>query len=525
MDDTICWSYQDRGHAFVVLVHPGAETTWVYDVATQSWHERALWDPAALVWTPHLARCHTFAFDRHLVGDRAEPGGLSPRRGDVHRRARGRGGGLMAAAHQHDAATATPIASLPADITQNVHDAGTTYTVWYTVTVPAGVRVLGAFAFGDLTVYTPILEAPYNAAGTFPTSGQVVATNKPTQFAVTPSTQVWLRIRTNSGNPSPASLRLQVEAAPSDAVPVGAIVVPDDAPQRPAALLDPATGEVLRFISPFPAGEAGDVLANGTMLVSDEFDDLDLKLYSAQFARLMDVPFTWLGVSPTIRVNHGSQTFYVGSPGSGGTTAEVTTVSADGTLGPTTWALPEVGLRAAAASNDNTVLYHSGQATGGSAIRRWNLTTDAAMTDLVALLDADHSVDRHPRPQRRHDRGRLLQGERPARPGREAVQRGGGDAQHVRLRVESHVNDPAHGVCARRSGVVLDLDAPRHAGRGQPHPQCARQRRHGPDDADGGRVRGRRVSAGRLGHARRALRDQLLVSALRDAGRARRAAG
>lgn len=73
MDDTICWSYQDRGHSFAAWYVPTAETTWVYDAATGVWHERALWDPTALVWTPHLARCHTFAFDRHLVGDRQSP--------------------------------------------------------------------------------------------------------------------------------------------------------------------------------------------------------------------------------------------------------------------------------------------------------------------------------------------------------------------------------------------------------------------------------------------------------------------
>jgi hypothetical protein len=73
MDDTIAWSYQDRGHAFACWYIPSAETTWVFDSATQAWHERALWDPTALAWEPHLARCHAFAFDRHLVGDRSSP--------------------------------------------------------------------------------------------------------------------------------------------------------------------------------------------------------------------------------------------------------------------------------------------------------------------------------------------------------------------------------------------------------------------------------------------------------------------
>lgn len=73
MQDVVCWSYADRGHPFVCFYIPAAETTWVYDMATQAWHERALWDPTALVWTPHLARNHAFAFERHLVGDRSSP--------------------------------------------------------------------------------------------------------------------------------------------------------------------------------------------------------------------------------------------------------------------------------------------------------------------------------------------------------------------------------------------------------------------------------------------------------------------
>jgi hypothetical protein len=71
LDDTVTWSYQEHGHVFVCFYLPGAETTWVFDAATQAWHERSLWDPTALAWTPHVARCHAFGFDQHLVGDRS----------------------------------------------------------------------------------------------------------------------------------------------------------------------------------------------------------------------------------------------------------------------------------------------------------------------------------------------------------------------------------------------------------------------------------------------------------------------
>lgn len=79
VDDAIAYAYQDEGHTFYVLYVPGLAhvpefaTTWVYDVATSAWHERALWDQEAMRWQPHLGRCHAFGFGRHLVGDRLSP--------------------------------------------------------------------------------------------------------------------------------------------------------------------------------------------------------------------------------------------------------------------------------------------------------------------------------------------------------------------------------------------------------------------------------------------------------------------
>ena len=39
--DAVGYTYQQDGHAFYVLNFPDASSTWVYDVATQAWHERA----------------------------------------------------------------------------------------------------------------------------------------------------------------------------------------------------------------------------------------------------------------------------------------------------------------------------------------------------------------------------------------------------------------------------------------------------------------------------------------------------
>jgi hypothetical protein len=67
--DAVAYAYQDQGHSFYVLSLPSADKTWVYDVATGSWHERGYWNSQAGVFNRHRAAFHTFNFGMHLVGD------------------------------------------------------------------------------------------------------------------------------------------------------------------------------------------------------------------------------------------------------------------------------------------------------------------------------------------------------------------------------------------------------------------------------------------------------------------------
>lgn len=46
------------------------DTTWVLDVTEGLWHERAQWEETEARWFKYLAITHTYAFERHLVGDR-----------------------------------------------------------------------------------------------------------------------------------------------------------------------------------------------------------------------------------------------------------------------------------------------------------------------------------------------------------------------------------------------------------------------------------------------------------------------
>lgn len=63
----IGYTYQQDGHAFYVLNFPGADTTWVYDVATQVWHERAGWSNGA--FTRHRSNCQMAFNSQIVVGD------------------------------------------------------------------------------------------------------------------------------------------------------------------------------------------------------------------------------------------------------------------------------------------------------------------------------------------------------------------------------------------------------------------------------------------------------------------------
>ena len=60
--------YQENGHLFYMLTGGGLETTLVYDISTQQWHERSFNDGGKL--SPHLAQSMTFAFGKQLCGDR-----------------------------------------------------------------------------------------------------------------------------------------------------------------------------------------------------------------------------------------------------------------------------------------------------------------------------------------------------------------------------------------------------------------------------------------------------------------------
>ena len=67
ISNALAYTYQQEGHSFYVLTFPSANATWVYDVATQAWHERAGWDNG--LFTRHRSNCQCNFGGNIIVGD------------------------------------------------------------------------------------------------------------------------------------------------------------------------------------------------------------------------------------------------------------------------------------------------------------------------------------------------------------------------------------------------------------------------------------------------------------------------
>jgi hypothetical protein len=67
LTDALAYTYQQDGHSFYVLIFPSANTTWVYDVATGAWHERAGWSDGS--FTRHRSNCQMAFNNKIIVGD------------------------------------------------------------------------------------------------------------------------------------------------------------------------------------------------------------------------------------------------------------------------------------------------------------------------------------------------------------------------------------------------------------------------------------------------------------------------
>jgi hypothetical protein len=67
LSDAVGYTYQQDGHSFYVLNFPTANTTWVFDVATGAWHERASFQAGE--FNRHRGNSQMFYNDEVVIGD------------------------------------------------------------------------------------------------------------------------------------------------------------------------------------------------------------------------------------------------------------------------------------------------------------------------------------------------------------------------------------------------------------------------------------------------------------------------
>lgn len=67
--DAVGYTYQEDGHYFYCLNFTTANTTWVYDIGLDLWHERGYFNLLTGSYERDRAQNHMLAFGKHLVGD------------------------------------------------------------------------------------------------------------------------------------------------------------------------------------------------------------------------------------------------------------------------------------------------------------------------------------------------------------------------------------------------------------------------------------------------------------------------
>lgn len=69
--DAVAYSYMEQGHHFYVITFPTQEATWVYDLTTDKWHQRARFESSTSSFKRHRGNCFMNFQNLRIVGDYA----------------------------------------------------------------------------------------------------------------------------------------------------------------------------------------------------------------------------------------------------------------------------------------------------------------------------------------------------------------------------------------------------------------------------------------------------------------------
>ncbi len=196
--------------------------------------------------------------------------------------------------------------------------------------------------------------------------------NAPMIVPVSPGQVVYFEMVQEALVSANAPLSFNITQTPSGIAPVETIFINDDSPAFPATFVSGTTGAVLGY-SPFPSGEAGNVLPDGTLLLEDAVADT-VKIYGPDWRLQATVPISMTGIVPV--TTNKSDTFYVASGGS------VYVVSAAGTIERVITIPGVINFKGLGVSPDESILYFTPNPT--SVVKAWDLGSDTLIGTLTA---------------------------------------------------------------------------------------------------------------------------------------------
>ena len=296
-------------------------------------------------------------------------------------------------------ATAVVIPSLDYDVVQSdIHDAGTTFSVWYKYTGIDPNDVVGIM-FRGAGAYTPsmnlYIDDEFTLLGT-------VAANRMTQVPLLVGRIYLFEVVPNVGDPNPAVLTVSLKKQPRNGFNSGDIFI------RAASILanfqtegytglgggviHPTTGVIKDFDPMFQVGEAGDYLSTGEICFADEynapFDKFRIYRPTLPLTEKAVVTYNWNGSFPIIRTWREGLKFLVVDKGQApGNPVEWFTIDGNGVQSAITPVTAgNFGCTGAAMSPAGDKVYLSGiGGSGNTNIKVWNVAG--------GVFDADFAPD------------------------------------------------------------------------------------------------------------------------------------
>lgn len=267
----------------------------------------------------------------------------------------------------------------------NNNGSGASVGLGYKYTGAAGELVFGIWGVGDPD-YLPVFNVYEDSAWTIIYNSISNYPRRPIEIPIlVDQDTLYIRIVQNSGNPV-GSLYLKTQSFTQQAAPAGSILINDAGSGPSVALLDGSNGDPLQLRNGFVPGEIASILQDELRMIHQDINNPgDFVIHNTQLIPIATVVATNPGQFERATGNRDDRFYLISntSPAGIGDT-DLQIFDKDGTLIDTqtlaSTAATSLGL---AVDNVNDIMYYAA-ATAGAPIKRWSVSSQAFLSDLVA---------------------------------------------------------------------------------------------------------------------------------------------